>query len=100
MKVIDLDVELTKLNTPALANALYKLNNYQALNFEIIVLQKILSLLQDLYPDEPIKENNLDKAVILMTLTKFCQYAENLAAYAIAFLTTYRNQSSHEKEWY
>lgn len=80
-------------NLPTLAEASYKLNHHQAIDFEIDAINKISDFLPQLYPSVPEDEKrNMNKILNILILSKFCHYAENLAAYALSFWVTYDDE--------
>lgn len=93
LKVKDLDVKDPKPDTTAMAEMLYKLNHYQAIDFEIDAITKISIFLAELYPSAPPHEKiKMHEILNVWLLAKFCQYAESLAAYASCFLTGYQDE--------
>jgi hypothetical protein len=84
------DIEINNSDIPFLAEFIYKIYPYDALNFEIDAIQKMIEFLPQLYPDvEPPQREKMIQILRLQTAIKFCQYAENLAVIAIAFQFSY-----------
>jgi hypothetical protein len=63
------------------------------LNFEIDAIQRMMEFLPELYPEAGIPEREkMIQILRLQTAIKFCQYAENLAAIALAFRSSYDDE--------
>jgi hypothetical protein len=87
------DIEIKNLDIPFLAEFIYKMYPYDALNFEIDAIQRTIEFLPQLYPEAGSLEiEKMIQILRLQTAIKFCQYAENLAAIAIAFQSSYDDE--------
>ena len=87
------DIEINNLDIPFLAAFIYKLYPYDALNFEIDAIQRMIEFLPQLYPQAgSLEREKMIQILRLQTAIKFCQYAENPAAIAIAFQSSYDDE--------
>jgi hypothetical protein len=69
---------------------LYKHYPYDALDFEIDAIKKMMTFLEQLYPNKSVAEiERMHRILRIQTISKFCHCSENLAAFAISFLSTY-----------
>lgn len=73
------DTDATDLDIPLLAKLIYEMYPYDALEFEINAIQKTLEFLTHLFVNtDPFGRERMIQILKLQTITKFCQYAENL----------------------
>lgn len=80
-------------NIPLLAKRLFESYNHDALPFVVENNFKVIDFLSELYPSMPPHEREKVRQILtLEILVKFCQLAENFAAFAIAFKKRYLNE--------
>ena len=92
--MITSDVDEDK-DIPSLADALYHIYSIDGLMFTVNAIQKLIDFMDQLYPSTP--KNEKDKMIQVLELeiiVKFCQCAENVGAFAIAFTDTYRDSKT------
>src|SRR5919198_3558021 len=83
---------------PLLAEFIYRRYEYDGLDFEINAIKKVITFLHELYPSSNLLERRKMAQILkLQAITKFCHYAENVAAIAIAFKSTYRDEREEIK---
>lgn len=77
---------------PPLADMLYGMYSDDGLFFMANVLKQTIDFLPELYPNSNVEERKKQLQVLRLELiTKFCQYAEDLAALALTFKSTHSN---------
>ena len=87
----DFDITNPNIDVPAVSDVLYRLYHYQALDFEINSIKKIIEFLPQLYPNiSSFEKIKMVQLLNLQIIIKFCHYAENLGAFSLSFLTTYK----------